>query len=175
MKEALALALAPQEIRTFFVSFATFERRFLLQSDRVCDLLLDVIRVNRKQGRVNVHGFVFMPNQVHLLITPAANVSLEKALQFIKGGFSYRAHKELGMRGAIWNPGFNEHRIRDDVEFAAHLRYTHMNAVKAGRVGRSEDWPYSSARLMDEIDVAPAVSNACAKAHLIVKGRLSPA
>ena len=45
---------------------------------------------------MQVHEFVFMPNHVHLLITPAPDVSLEKAMQFIKGGFSYRAGKELG-------------------------------------------------------------------------------
>jgi putative transposase len=30
-----------------------------------------------------------MPNHVHLLLTHAAEIPLEKALQFIKGGFSY--------------------------------------------------------------------------------------
>jgi putative transposase len=118
---------------------------------------------------MKVHGFVFMPNHVHLLITPAPTVSLEKALQFIKGGFSYRVHRELGIRGAIWNPGFNEHRIRDAMEFEAHLRYTHMNPVKAGRVGNPEDWHYSSARLTDAVDPAPDhFRDASAEAHLTV-------
>jgi putative transposase len=96
-----------------------------------------------------------MPNHVHLLATPAPNVSLEKAVQFIKGGFSYRAGKELGLRGAIWTPGFNEHRIRDAADYATHVRYIHMNPVKAGKVGKPEDWPFSSARLTAEVDPAP--------------------
>jgi putative transposase len=31
-----------------------------------------------------------MPDHVHVLLTPAHDVSLEKALQFMKGGFSFR-------------------------------------------------------------------------------------
>jgi hypothetical protein len=41
------------------------------------------------------HEFVIMPNHLHLLLTPAAEIPLEKALQFIKGGFSYRAKREI--------------------------------------------------------------------------------
>jgi putative transposase len=36
-----------------------------------------------------------MPNHFHLLLTPATKIPLEKALQFIKGGFSYRAKREF--------------------------------------------------------------------------------
>lgn len=104
---------------------------------------------------MQVHAFVVMPNHVHLLTTPAPNVSLEKAVQFIKGGFSYRAGKELGLQGAIWNPSFNEHRVRDAADYAAHVRYTHMNPLEAGMVSKPDEWPYSSARLTSEVDPAP--------------------
>src|SRR5450759_3554627 len=96
------MLLAPQETRTFFTSSATWERRLILQSDPLCDLLLDVLRENRVKQRLQVHEFVFMPNHVHLILTPAPLVALEKAMQFIKGGFSYRAKKEMGLNFEIW-------------------------------------------------------------------------
>ncbi|MGD0974845.1 MAG: transposase [Candidatus Korobacteraceae bacterium] len=34
-----------------------------------------------------------MPDHVHLLLTPAAAISLERTMQLIKGGFSYRARR----------------------------------------------------------------------------------
>ena len=115
---------------------------------------------------MQVHEFVFMPNHVHLLITPAPDVSLEKATQFIKGGFSFRAGKEVGFRGAIWNPGFNEHRICNAADYAGHVRYMHMNPVDAGLVSKPEEWPYSSARLTSEVDPAPEwIRSASAKAQ----------
>jgi putative transposase len=39
-----------------------------------------------------------MPDHLHLLITPAAEISLERAMQFIKGGFSFR----LKSQDAVW-------------------------------------------------------------------------
>lgn len=155
LKEALALGLAPQEVRTFFVSFSTFQRRFLLQSDRLCELLLDVLRDNRLKKRFQVHEFVFMPNHVHLLLTPAPEVSLEKAVQFIRGGFSFRAGKELNFRGEVWQKRFDEHRIQDAADYARHAEYTRMNPVKAGLVARPQEWMYSSARPMQEVEPAP--------------------
>src|SRR5580658_11375058 len=96
------MLLAPQESRTFFTSSATWQRRSILQSNPLCDLLLDVLRKNRAKQRFQIHEFVFMRDHVHLILTPAPLVSLEKAMQFIKGGFSYRAKREMIFNGEIW-------------------------------------------------------------------------
>jgi hypothetical protein len=58
---------------------------------------------------------VIMPNHFHLLLTPATKIPLEKALQFIKGGFSYRAKREIHFAFEIWQASFVNHRIRDAV------------------------------------------------------------
>ena len=96
-----------------------------------------------------------MRNHVHLILTPAPLVSLEKAMQFIKGGFSYRAKKEMNFNGEIWQKGYNEHRIRDADEYAKHVEYVWMNPVKAGLAERPAEYPYSSARLKAEVDPVP--------------------
>ena len=124
---------------------------------------------------MQVHEFVFMPNHVHLLITPARDVSLEKAMQFIKGGFSFCAGKEEGFRGSIWTPAFNEHRIRDAADYATHVRYIHMNPVKTEKVGKPEDWPFSSARLTAEVDSAPEQFRESGAKPEVFEGRFSPA
>jgi putative transposase len=149
------MLLAPQETRTFFTSSATWERRLILQSNPLCDLLLDVIRENRAKQRFQLHEFVFLPDHIHLILTPAPLVSLEKAMQFIKGGFSYRTKKEMSFNFEIWQKGYNEHRIRDADEYAQHIEYVWMNPVKAGLVEQPEEFPYSSARLKAEVDPAP--------------------
>ncbi len=61
-----------------------------------------------KSGRIIVHDFVVMPNHVHVLMTVPGDLSIEKAMQLIKGGFSFRANKELGFRGEIWQRGFSD-------------------------------------------------------------------
>jgi hypothetical protein len=61
----------------------------------MAQLLVDVLAENRRKKRFLLHEFVIMTNHFHLLLTPAAEIPLEKALQFIKGGFSYRAKREI--------------------------------------------------------------------------------
>jgi putative transposase len=149
------MVIAPQETRTFFISFATWGRRSILQSNPLCDLLLSVLRENRAKGRFRVHEFVFMQDHVHLLLTPGPMASLEKVMQFIKGGFSFRAKKELNFQGEIWQKGYDGRRVRDADDYAQHVEYVWMNPVRAGWVERAEEYMYSSARLKGEVDAAP--------------------
>jgi putative transposase len=118
-------------------------------------LLLDVLQINRRGGRFLLHEFVIMPNHFHLLITPASKVSLEKALQYIKGGLSYRAKKELDMNFEIWEPSFTNHRIRDKEDYERHRTYIHQNPVKARLVEKPELFEYSSAFPAADVDAAP--------------------
>ena len=72
----------------------------------MANLFIDVLRSYVSQGRFTVHEFVVMPNHVHLIMTVDHTISIEKAVQLIKGNFSYRAGKEFGLRGTIWQRGF---------------------------------------------------------------------
>jgi putative transposase len=149
------MSQAPQSTRTFFVTSATAGRRALLQSDRMAQLLVDVLVENRRRGRFLLHEFVIMPNHFHLLLTPAAEIPLEKALQFIKGGFSYRAKREIPFAFEIWQASFVNHRIRDADDYQHHHTYIWENPVTAGLSERPELFAWSSASLRMELDAPP--------------------
>ncbi|HET9790511.1 MAG TPA: transposase [Candidatus Angelobacter sp.] len=139
------MKIAPQEIRTFFVTSVSNLRRPIFKNDLRARLILDVLQENRKLGRFFLHEFVVMPDHFHLILTPAPNISLERAAQFIKGGFSFRAAKELGFRSLVWQEGFAKHRLKDADDYATHRRYIYQNPVKAMLVKNPEEYPYSSA------------------------------
>jgi REP-associated tyrosine transposase len=141
--------------RTFFVSAVTWGRRSLFQSDRMSELFLDVLFDYAKQGKYAIHEFVLMPNHFHLLITPGPMLALERCLQLIKGGFSFRAKKELQFGDEVWEKSFTNHRIRDAMDYANHRKYIWENPVRAGLVGSSEEYAYSSARPGFELAEAP--------------------
>ena len=82
--------------------------RALLQSDRNATLLIDVLRCYAAAGKFQLHDFVIMPDHVHLLITISGDSTIERVMQFIKGGFSYRLKRELGYLGEVWQRGFSE-------------------------------------------------------------------
>jgi putative transposase len=114
----------------------------LLQSDRNATLLIEVLRSYIAARKFHVHDFVVMPDHVHLLLTVDGEMSIEKAMQFIKGGFSYRLKKDCGYVGEVWQPGFSEVRVDDRESFLQHRKYIAENPVKAGLVDSPEKFPY---------------------------------
>jgi len=102
-----------------------------------------------------LHEFVVMPNHFHLLITPGAETSLEKAVQLIKGGFSHEFHKQREKRIEIWQVGFHDWTTRDREDYLTKVRYIQMNPVEARLVERTEEWPFGSASGRFTLDPAP--------------------
>ena len=133
--------------RTFFVTTKTSMGRRLLQSERNAMLFIDVLRSYVATGKFKVHDFVVMPDHVHLLLTVSKDMTIERAMQFIKGGFSYRLKKELGYPGEIWQRGYSELRVEDERSFSQHRGYIAENPVKAGLVDSPEEFPYCFAYL----------------------------
>jgi putative transposase len=134
------------------VTSSSWERRSLFQVDSWAKLLIDTLYRYRPSSYL-LHEFVIMPDHFHALIT--TQTSLEKAVQFIKGGFSYRAKKELGSHMEIWQKGFQDHRIRDASDYAVHVSYIHNNPVNDGLCQSADEFPYSSASPGFELDAVP--------------------
>jgi putative transposase len=116
--------------------------RALLQSDRNALLLIDVLRTNVKAGRFRVHDFVVMPDHFHAVITVNRDMTIEKTMQLIKGGFSFRLKKEFGYAGEVWQRGFLEVRVDDRESFLQHREYIAQNPVKAGLANSPGEFPY---------------------------------
>jgi putative transposase len=135
------------QLRTFFATTRAAGGRSLFQTDRMAQLFIDVLRCYTLAGKLKIHDFVVMRNHVHLLLTVDGAMSIEKAMQLIKGNFSYRAKKELGFTGEIWQRGFSDVRITDEASFAAHQEYIYNNPVRAGLANTPEEYPYGSAYL----------------------------
>ena len=139
---------------TYFITASTYLKQNLLQTERMAQLFLDVLQHYRTQGKYLLHEFVIMPDHLHLLITPGHDTTLERALQLIKGGFSYRAKKELGVTREIWQKSFYDRRVRDGEEYERFRRYIQENPVQRGLAGRAQEYPYSSANpefVLDEV------------------------
>jgi putative transposase len=66
-------------------------------------------------------------------------------MQLIKGGFSFRAKRELGFVHEIWQPSYYDRRVRDAEEFFAFREYIRQNPVKKGMVVCAEEYEYGSA------------------------------
>ena len=90
---------------------------------------------------------------MHCVFTlPEGDSDFSLRWRLIKSGFSRALAKTeslsavrqaAGERG-IWQRHFWEHLIRDDLDFARHIDYVHVNPLKHGLVKRVGDWPFST-------------------------------
>jgi putative transposase len=116
-------------------------------------LFVEVLFHYRSQGKYLLHEFVVMPDHFHLLITPVE--TLERAVQLVKGGFFYRARKELNFTGEIWQPSYYDRRVRDLEEYFAFRDYIRRNPMKRGLAQLPEGFVYSSAAPGFQLDGLP--------------------
>lgn len=145
------MELFPPELRTYFLTAVAAQRRRLFQTDANANLLLQLFRDDRAKERDQLHAFVLMPDHIHLILTPGPNVSIEKAVQFIKGGFSFRLKSKM----PVWEESFKKLRMTDRATYESHLRYIHENPVRAHLCERAEDFPFSSAAITNLTDPVP--------------------
>lgn len=80
-------------------------------------------------------------------MTIPGDLSIEKAMQFMKGGFSCRAKRESEFHGEVWQRGFSDVRIVDDGSFDEHRIYIDQNPVRAGLANAPEEFPFGTAYL----------------------------
>lgn len=130
--------------------------------------LREAVAATRRERPFAIDAWVVMPDHLHCVWTlPEGDAEYSVRWGAIKARFT-RSLRRVGFhptdpRSAVgWNPTlrsaskqakgdaglwqrrFWEHHIRDEADYAAHVRYCHMNPVKHGFVERPEDWPYSS-------------------------------
>jgi putative transposase len=141
--------------RAFFVTSSIAEKRNLLQSNQSAGLFISVLYGYRAQGKFRLHEFVVMPDHFHLLLTVACGMTIEKPVQFIKGGFAFRAGRELGFGAPVWQKGFSEVRVLDAKAYLGIAEYIRNNPVRRGLVLEAVEFPHSSAHAEFELDPAP--------------------
>jgi putative transposase len=139
--------------RTFFVTSVTWQRLPIFRVRARARLLIEVLLGYRDQGKYLLHEFAVMPDHIHVLLTPAVEISLERAVQFIKGGYSYRLRKVEKIQ--VWQQSFTNHRIRDGEDYERHREYIRMNSVRAGLVREAAAYPFSSASAGVRLDAMP--------------------
>lgn len=114
---------------TYFITANVLERKTLFHVHKIAALFIEVMLDYRAQKKYLLHEFVVMPDHLHLILTPQ-DITLERAMQLIKGGFSFQLNKNLKAKKDIWQPSFFDRRIRDSLEYQKYKDYIWQNPVK---------------------------------------------
>ncbi len=92
------------------------------QVEKIARLFIEVLLGYREHKKYLLHEFVVMPDHFHLILTPTG-ITLERAIQLVKGGFSFQLNKNLKAKRDVWQPSFVDRRVRDSLEYAEFQDY----------------------------------------------------
>lgn len=118
---------------------------FILESDRVKNMLLSVIERAKRRFRFSIDTLCIMDNHIHLLLWPGENESLSRIMQWILSVFAVRFNRLIGMHGHVWYDRFKSVAIGTIRQFARVYSYIRENPVAAGIVGRAREYRYGGA------------------------------
>jgi putative transposase len=138
----------------YFVTSRTWDGHAIFQVPAPCEIFIESLLHYRDKGVYRLHGFVLMPDHFHALLTPGETTSLERAMQFIKGGSARKINESLHLQFPVWQRGFSDHRVRDSADCGAHLEYLIQNPLKKHLASAVNEYRWSSASgtfRMDEI------------------------
>src|ERR1700688_3266239 len=100
----------------------------------------------REHGeRIRLYAVVVMPDHVHVLLRPLRNPDgwpypLVEILQCMKSATAHCINKLLHLCGPAWEEESFDHVLRSDESLKEKCEYIRRNPVKAGRVGKREDY-----------------------------------
>jgi putative transposase len=140
---------------TYFVTSRTWNNRAIFKAAPPCEIFVESLLHYRDEGEFRMHEFVLMPDHFHLLLTPGAETTLERAVQLIKGGSARKIGEALQFRFPVWQRGFSDHRIRDAADYELHARYLAQNPVKKQLVAEPAEYRWSSASGLSRMDEVP--------------------
>ncbi|HEY6466999.1 MAG TPA: transposase [Candidatus Acidoferrales bacterium] len=140
---------------TYFVTSRTWEGRLIFKTAPPCEIFVESLLRYRDKDHYRLHAFVLMTDHFHILVTPGDATTLERAVQFIKGGSAHEITQRLAVRFPVWQRGFSDHRIRDQQDYDKHLYYLLQNPVKRNLSASAREFKWSSASELHRMDAYP--------------------
>jgi putative transposase len=94
-----------------------------------------------------IHGWVFMTNHVHLLVTPKQDQSVSRLMQSLGRRYVGYFNYNYSRSGTLFEGRFRSNLVQNDQYFMICLRYIELNPVRAGIVKDPVDYQWSSYRV----------------------------
>lgn len=106
---------------------------------------LDALREATRLHGVRVHGYVLMPDHVHLLVSPQAEDGLARAMQTLGRRYVGHFNRRHGRSGTLWEGRYRTALIESPAYFHPLLCYLEQHPLRDGLADHATDYPWSSA------------------------------
>lgn len=103
----------------------------------------------REMGRrfgVDMHAFILLPNQLHLLVTPETAEGLPLFMQSVGRSYVRSFNNRHGRSGTLWEGRYRATVLEPQAWLLPAMVVLESQAVAQGVAGRAVDYGWSSAR-----------------------------
>lgn len=129
----------------YLLTTTTWQRKPLFQDFVLGRMVVQAMRFQENEKRVESLAFVLMPDHLHWLVALQQQATLSGVMKSVKN-YSAR-HIGNVMRKAgntdaanVWQEGFHDHALRKEDDLIDVARYVVANPVRAGLVQRIADY-----------------------------------
>src|SRR5277367_3551182 len=121
------------------------DRRVVFRKQGDFDAFVKLLAQAGERSDVRLLAFCLMPNHFHLVLWPRRDGDLSDYMMWLTTAHVRRYHQHYHSSGHVWQGRFRAFPIQKDEHLLTVHRYVERNPVRAGLVGRAEDWRWSSA------------------------------
>ena len=134
-----------EEGRIYLLTTATWQRKPLFLNLVWGRIVVQAMRFQENENRIESLAFVLMPDHLHWLLALQSQAKLSEVMKSVK---SYSAkqigsiRREAGELGCtrVWQDGFHDHALRREDDLSEVARYIVANPLRAGLVQKIGDY-----------------------------------
>lgn len=120
------------------------DRQLIFREDEDYQRFLGWLKEGARFYQVALHAYVLLPNQVHLLVTPADDEGLAQMMQKLGRLYVPWFNSKYGRTGGLFEGRFRTSLVEADRYFLACSRYIELAPVRASLAPAPLDYPWSS-------------------------------
>jgi putative transposase len=102
------------------------------------------LRTGARTFKVAIHAYALLPDQLHLLVSPADTTGLGQLMQWLGRYYVPYYNQKYGRSGSLWGGRYKTSLIDPDNYLLACSRYLEWAPVRQGLVPAPLDYPWSS-------------------------------
>ncbi|AXQ31786.1 transposase [Solimonas sp. K1W22B-7] len=139
--KALRLGRVSLSQHAYHLTFTVSDRAPVFNDLRLGRIVAQCLNSPALIGDASTLAWVLMPDHLHWLVQLGDQVILDKLVRRMKSESARLVNQQRGRAGALWQPGYYDHLIRDDENLRDVARYIVANPLRAGLVRRVGDYP----------------------------------
>ena len=118
-------------------------RQEIFHDDEDCLTFLKIVEKYKIKSELKIYAWCLMGNHIHLLMKEG-NESLSITMKRIGVSFVSYYHWKYQTNGHLFQGRFRSENVEDVRYLLTVVSYIHQNPVKAGMVGKVDEWRWSS-------------------------------